>query len=147
MGELETGSVLELLPHRWPFLHIDRILKVWENGCSAMKNISYGEPCFQGHFQENPVFPGVLIVEALAQTCSLWLSKQNSGVSPVFAGIRDARFLKMVRPGDQLCLTGELVEEKKGFYTFQAEASVDGATVCEARLTIVQRPWTSGKCV
>ena len=95
-------DVLTLLPHRAPMLMVDRVLELREDGCTALKNISHSEPCFQGHFPGNPIFPGVLIIEALAQTCALWLNRDGSGMLPIFAGIASASFRRKVQPGDRL---------------------------------------------
>ncbi len=129
-------EVTAILPHRQPMLMVDRVLELREDGCAAMKNISYSEPCFIGHFPGQPVFPGVLIIEALAQTCAIWLKQKAEG-TPVFAEIREARFLRMVRPGDQLRLEIRMIERERSRYTFETAASVDGVTVCRAALTIV----------
>ena len=131
-------EITALLPHRPPMLMVDRVLDLYEDGCAAVKNISYAEPCFAGHFPDQPVFPGVLIVEALAQTCAVWLSQKAEGM-PIFAEIRQARFLRMVRPGDQLRLEAHLTTVEKGRYTFAATACVEGAAVCRAELTIIPR--------
>ena len=132
-------DVQALLPHRPPMLLVDRILELNEERCVALKNISQSEPCFTGHFPGNPVFPGVLTIEALAQTCSIWLGQKSLDSLPIFAGIQSARFLRMIVPGDQLRLEGRCTGEEKGFYTFEAIASVDGEPVCKATLVIVLR--------
>lgn len=117
-------------------LMVDRVLELREDGCTALKSISWSEPCFQGHFPDNPIFPGVLIVEALAQTCALWLNRDQSGKLPIFAGIESARFRSQVRPGHQMKLEIQFVEERKGFYTFRTTATVCGQVACEAVLTV-----------
>lgn len=137
MGELP--EVRALLPHRPPMLMVDRVAELREDGCTALKNISWSEPCFQGHFPDNPIFPGVLIIEALAQTCAIWLSQQHSGALPIFAGIESARFRRSVSPGDQLKLDVQLSSQRKGFYTFQTAAEVSGELACEAVLTVCLR--------
>lgn len=132
-------DVLTILPHRPPMLMVDRILEVEKAGCRALKQISWSEPCFQGHFPGQPVFPGVLIIEALAQTCALWLHQSGGTGLPIFAGIESARFLRKVLPGDTLELHAVLAGEKKGFYTFQATAAVAGEPVCRAQLVVCLR--------
>ena len=129
-------DVLTLLPHRAPMLMVDRVLELREDGCTALKNISHSETCFQGHFPGNPIFPGVLIIEALAQTCALWLNRDGSGMLPIFAGIASASFRRKVQPGDQLTLSARFVSERKGFYTFRTEAAVEGQCACQAELVV-----------
>ena len=129
-------DVLTLLPHRAPMLMVDRVLELREDGCTALKNISHSEPCFQGQFPGNPIFPGVLIIEALAQTCALWLNRDGSGMLPIFAGIASASFRRKVQPGDQLTLSARFVSERKGFYTFRTEAAVEGQCACQAELVV-----------
>ena len=119
-------------------LMVDRILSLSGAACEAVKNLSLAEPCFQGHFPGRPVFPGVLLIEALAQTCALCLAGEGGGL-PVFAGITAARFLRPVRPGDRLHLSARLSGRRGCFHTFQTHARVDGQTVCEAELTIYRK--------
>ena len=107
---LET-DILSLLPHRPPMLMVDRVVASDAHSCTAIKNISHAEPCFQGHFPGNPVFPGVLTIEALAQTCVICLRNRGDEKTPLFAGINSARFKRMVRPGDQLQLKAQLLGE------------------------------------
>ena len=129
-------DVLSRLPHRAPMLMIDSILSLSRNDSTALKSVAASEPCFQGHFPGNPVFPGVLIIEALAQTCALCLSEQESGRIPIFSGIQNADFLHPVHPGDQLFLHAHFLSRDKRFYTFQTTAAVNGDLVCSALLTI-----------
>jgi len=133
-------DVTEFLPHRPPMLMLDRVLELSENSCKALKNISYAEPCFQGHFPGEPIFPGVLIIEAMAQTGALWLREKDPANMPIFAGIKEARFLRKVVPVDQLILECRLIEERKGFYTFDANAKVAETEVCQAQLVIIMKP-------
>ena len=135
----QLPDVSALLPQRPPMLMVDRVVDLREDGCTTLKNISWSEPCFQGHFPGAPICPGVFIIEALAQTCSIWLSQKSKGALPIFAGIESARFRFKVAPGDQLTLDAQLISEKKGFYTFRAKAEVSGQTACDAVLTICLR--------
>ena len=135
---LET-DILSLLPHRPPMLMVDRVVASDAHSCTAIKNISHAEPCFQGHFPGNPVFPGVLTIEALAQTCVICLRNRGDEKTPLFAGINSARFKRIVLPGDQLKLMVQMSGERKGFYTFQTIAQVDGETACEAELVVALR--------
>ena len=131
--------VQAILPHRPPMLMVDRILALEDGCCTAVKCVSHSEPAFHGHFPENPVFPGVLTIEALAQTCAILLLRKFPGQTPLFAGVEAARFHRMVCPGDLLRLEGRLVSERKGFFIFEATASVDGSAACTARLVIAIR--------
>jgi len=140
LKELNIYEVMKYLPHRYPFLLIDRVLDYTENETlHAIKNVSMNEPFFQGHFPEYPVMPGVLILEALAQATGILafqsmkdeLSKDNLYL---FVGIDNARFKKQVVPGDQLHLKVKLLKEKRGIWKFEAEAYVDDQLACSAVL-------------
>ena len=131
---------MKFLPHRYPFLLIDRVLDYKENETlHAIKNVSMNEPFFQGHFPEYPVMPGVLILEALAQATGI-LAFQSMEQDPdrdnlyLFVGIDNARFKKQVVPGDQLHLKVKLLKEKRGIWKFEAEAYVDDQLACSAVL-------------
>lgn len=130
------NEVLQRLPHRSPMLMIDKILHLDGSTCTALKCVTHNEPCLQGHFPGNPLFPGALLVEAMAQTAALILSEKKPGCLPVFAGIEHARFRRPVLPGDQLLLSAEQQDQKDSFYTFSAAASVNGTVAAEAALTI-----------
>lgn len=134
--------LLDLLPHRPPMLMVDRILSLDGDSCQAVKRVSADEPCFLGHFPGHPVFPGVLIIEALAQACSLCLNRGGGESLPIFAGIERARFLSMVRPGDELLLDVHRTGERKGFHTFACSARAGDRQVCRAELTIVRKDIT-----
>ena len=137
------GDILEimnLLPHRYPFLLVDKILK-FEDGKSieAIKNVSFNEPYFNGHFPGYPVMPGVLILEALAQASGLLAFKTPSLCPPneslyLFVGIDKARFKKPVVPGDQLMLKVEMKKSKGGFAVFEASATVDQEVAAYAEI-------------
>ena len=142
---MDIHQILKKLPHRYPFLMIDRVLEL-EKGkrIKALKNVTINEPFFIGHFPARPVMPGVLMLEALAQAAAL-LSFESLGTEPgedtvvYFAGIDNARFKKPVMPGDQLILEASIDRVKSGIYRYKARASVDGATVCEADLMCTMR--------
>jgi 3-hydroxyacyl-[acyl-carrier-protein] dehydratase len=129
-----------MLLHRAPFLLVDRVI-AYEKGRSmtAIKNVTYNEPYFPGHFPETPTMPGVLILEALAQTCGL-LTAMDTGIRPdsgaifYFAGINEARFKRVVLPGDQLQLQVELDKVKRQIWWFKVKATVDDDLVAEAQL-------------
>ncbi len=142
---MDITQVLKYLPHRYPFLLIDRVLRI-EPGVSltALKNVSFNEPFFQGHFPQRPVMPGVLILEALAQATGI-LAFRTSGEMPdegstyYFVGIDSARFKQPVEPGDQLELEVRLVKTRRGIWVFEGEARVDGKVVCTAQLMSTKR--------
>lgn len=142
---MEIKEILEYLPHRYPFLLVDRVLEI-ELGKSihAYKNVTVNEPFFVGHFSHYPVMPGVLIMEALAQAAGI-LAFKTANEKPtsdslfMFAGIDDARFKKQVMPGDQLHLHVEIERWMRNVLKLKAEARVDGQMVAEARLICAKR--------
>jgi len=142
---LDIHQVLKKLPHRYPFLLVDRVLEVEEGvRIRALKNITINEPFFTGHFPHRPVMPGVLMLEALAQAAAL-LSFETEGQTPdentiyYFAGIDGARFKRPVEPGDQLILEVTLLRSKARVYKYAARATVDGELAVEAELTCTAR--------
>lgn len=142
---MDIQAILEHLPHRYPFLLVDRVVAI-EPGKSihAYKNVTINEPFFVGHFPHHPVMPGVLIMEALAQAAGI-LSFKTEDKKPTendlfyFAGIDEARFKKPVMPGDQLHLHVEIERHMRGIWKFKAEARVDGQLAAEARLMCAKR--------
>ncbi|MFZ3082168.1 3-hydroxyacyl-ACP dehydratase FabZ [Rhodoferax ferrireducens] len=142
---MDIHKILKQLPHRYPFLLVDRVLAI-DKGKSirAVKNVTINEPFFQGHFPHRPVMPGVLMLEALAQAAAL-LSFDALGASPddqmiyYFAGMDAVRFRRPVEPGDQLILEAELVRMKAGVFKFKARALVDDELAVEAELTCAVR--------
>lgn len=141
---LDIYEVLKHLPHRFPFLLVDRVTE-FEAGKSltALKNVTINEPFFPGHFPHRPVMPGVLILEALAQATAILsflttesLPDENSVY--YFAGIDNARFRKPVEPGDQLSLEVELVRQRRNLWWFKGRAMVDGEVAAEADLSAVK---------
>ena len=134
--KLSIGKILNLLPHRYPFLMVDKILEQEENKIVGVKNVSINEPFFQGHFPEHPVMPGVLIVEAMAQTGGVLMfsKEENKGKIPLFAGIDKARFKKPVYPGDQLIIKVEILKMVRGVGKAKAEVYVDDNLVAYADL-------------
>lgn len=145
MSSMDIHEILTYLPHRYPFLLVDRV-ESCEPGKSivALKNVSINEPFFVGHFPHFPVMPGVLIIEALAQAAAV-LSFKTMNTRPddksvyYFAGIDSARFKKPVFAGDQLALHVEIVRTMKGVWKYAAEAKVGGALVAEAELLCTLR--------
>ncbi len=145
---LDINAILKQLPHRYPFLMVDRVIEC-EKGKSirAIKNVTYNEPFFPGHFPYRPVMPGVMIIEALAQTAGI-LAFITAGVIPdentrfFFVGIDKARFRKPVEPGDQIVLTATLERSFKGIWKFSTVALVDGAEVCSAEMMVAPEAGT-----
>jgi 3-hydroxyacyl-[acyl-carrier-protein] dehydratase len=139
---IDINQILKLLPHRYPFLLVDRVLELEpRKTITAIKNVTMNEPFFQGHFPDFPVMPGVLIIEALAQTAALLTFSEERAEDVVyyFAGIDGARFKKPVLPGDQLIMTAKLERERAGIYKFQVQATVDGELAAEANITCAVR--------
>jgi 3-hydroxyacyl-[acyl-carrier-protein] dehydratase len=142
---MDIHEILKKLPHRYPFLMVDRVLSM-EMGKSikSLKNVTINEPFFNGHFPHRPVMPGVLMLEALAQSAAL-LSFATMGAAPddktvyYFAGIDAARFKRPVEPGDQLIMDVELLRSKSGIFKFKGVVRVDGNIACEAELMCTMR--------
>jgi 3-hydroxyacyl-[acyl-carrier-protein] dehydratase len=137
---MDIHEVLEHLPHRYPFLLIDRVLEVVPNErIVALKNVTINEPFFPGHYPHHPVMPGVLIIEAMAQASAL-LSFKSMGTKPddnsvyYFVGIDNARFKRPVSPGDQLIFKSAITMSRRGMWKFTCTAEVDGQLAAEAEL-------------
>lgn len=145
MKTLDINQIKEYLPHRYPLLLVDRVL-TWESGKSitALKNVTANEEFFNGHFPHKPVMPGVLMIEALAQTAAL-LSFLTMGQKPdhnsvvYFVGIDGARFKRPVEPGDQLKMDVEILRNARGIWKYKAVGSVDGQVALEAELMCTMR--------
>ena len=143
----DIREILRLIPHRWPFVMVDRVTRYEEGGdtLTAIKNVTYNESHFPGHFPAVPTMPGVLILEAMAQAAGI-LAVLKSGVRPesglilYFAGIDAARFKRPVVPGDQLVFDVALDKHKRDVWKFKCRASVDGELACEADMMCVLRP-------
>jgi 3-hydroxyacyl-[acyl-carrier-protein] dehydratase len=140
--QLDIHEILRRLPHRYPFLLVDRVLEcVPGHKVRALKNVTMNEPYFQGHFPHRPVMPGVIIIEALAQAAGI-LAFVTAGVYPdensvfYFVGIDKARFRRPVGPGDQLTLQATLERNLRGIWKLAAVASVDGAEAASAELML-----------
>jgi len=142
---MDINEIHNLLPHRYPFLLVDRVVE-FSAGQSlvAIKNVSINEPFFQGHFPEKPVMPGVLILEALAQATGLLAfktgdGKREPGTLYYLVGVDRVRFKQPVEPGDQLRLSVEVIKIKRGIWVFDCEARVDGKTVATAEIMCTER--------
>ena len=141
---IDVREIMRYLPHRYPFLLVDRVTE-FETGkrIKALKNVTINEPFFMGHFEQYPVMPGVLIIEALAQAAGI-LSIRSVGERPenelyFFVGIDSARFKRQVVPGDQLVLEVEQLSMKRGIAKYNARALVDGQVACEAQIMCAKR--------
>jgi 3-hydroxyacyl-[acyl-carrier-protein] dehydratase len=142
---MDIHRILKRLPHRYPFLLVDRVLELEKNvRIKALKNVTINEPFFAGHFPARPVMPGVLTLEALAQAAAL-LSFESMNVEPgddmvvYFVGLHGARFQPPVEPGDQLILEASIDRAKAGIYKYKTRASVGGETAVEAELMCTMR--------
>jgi len=146
LGTADIMRVLQLLPHRFPMLLVDRVLEL-EPGVriKALKNVTINEPFFPGHFPHFPVMPGVLIVEALAQACAIVAYRGDPEAMGgrklfLFAGIDEARFKRQVVPGDALILESTFLKGMRDVGRWAVRASVDGQLACEATLLSALRP-------
>ena len=145
------GEIMKLLPHRYPFLLVDRIVSMTEGPVAAgskvtgLKNVSVNEPFFQGHFPENPVMPGVLILECMAQVagCLFFAGETEPEKKLMYlSGVDKARFRRPVFPGDQIVVVAEILQVRSTLVRVKAEARVDGALCAEAEMmsSLVNRP-------
>lgn len=142
---IDIQGILKLLPHRYPFLMIDRVLE-HEPGVRAVavKCVSVNEPAFQGHFPDRPILPGVLLIEAFAQVAGIIALTANpdyAGKDVYLLGVDHVRFRRPVAPGDRVVITVEKLLEKRGIWKFSARAEVDGQRVAEGEImaTVAQR--------
>jgi 3-hydroxyacyl-[acyl-carrier-protein] dehydratase len=138
-AQLDSLQIQQLLPHRYPFLMIDKVIEYESRvSLSALKNVTFNEAFFQGHFPENPVFPGVLIIEALAQATALLtaLSDNEFGEDTTYflASVDKARFKRQVVPGDQLMLEAVFIKSKRNMWSFECRAEVDGSLAASANI-------------
>jgi 3-hydroxyacyl-[acyl-carrier-protein] dehydratase len=145
MNSLDINQIKEYLPHRYPLLLVDRVLH-WESGkkITALKNVTVNEEFFNGHFPHKPVMPGVLMIEALAQTAALLSfltmnQKPDENAIVYFVGIDGARFKRPVEPGDQLKMEVEILRVARGIWKYKATGSVDGQLAVEAELMCTMR--------
>lgn len=143
---LNIHDLIKLLPHRYPFLMIDKVLDYEENTLHAVKNVTVNEPCFMGHFPENAVMPGVLIIEALAQAGAVlaYLKNKSSPKDNIFflASLENVKFKQIVLPGDQLHMHVEITGNKGNFWKLHGEATVDGKVVCSLDILSAMRKTT-----
>lgn len=142
---MDILEIRKYLPHRYPFLLLDRVVELEEGKrILAYKNITYNEEVFQGHFPHFPVFPGVMLVEAMAQACGVLGFKTmdktpDDGSIYLFAGIDNVRFKRQVIPGDQVFIEAKIVSEKRGIWKFECSCTVDGQIVTKATIMCADR--------
>lgn len=140
---LSIHEVIKFLPHRYPFLMVDKVIDYEEMSLKAIKNVTVNEPFFTGHFPDNAVMPGVLIIEAMAQAGAIlaYLKTNSSPKDFLFflAGIDNAKFKQMVLPGDQLLLDVEIVGNKGNFWKIHGMAKVEGKLVCSVDILSAMR--------
>jgi len=141
---MDINEIRRYLPHRYPFLLVDRVLEIQENRILAIKNVTVNEPFFSGHFPHHPVMPGVLIVEALAQAAALLSCKVNDVIPTeesvvLFAGMDRVRFKRQVIPGDQLLFDVSMVQNKRGIYKYKGLATVNGELAVESEFMCALR--------
>jgi len=140
----DIREILKYLPHRYPFLMIDRVIDFQPDvSLTALKNVTFNEPIFTGHFPQSPIFPGVLILEALAQACALQAFKTMGGYPSektlyLLVGIDKARFKRQVIPGDQLIFHVTVQKEKRGIWRFDATAKVGDVLACSCEVLIAR---------
>jgi len=139
-SSLDITQLMKMLPHRYPMLMVDRLEEiVVDHSAVGIKNVSVNEPCFQGHFPEKPIMPGVLIIESMAQTAAalvvLSLGGTSEGKLVYFMSIEDARFRKLVMPGDTLRVHVEKIHKRGNVWKFRGEARVGGVLCAEAVYT------------
>lgn len=144
MTSMDIHQILKKLPHRYPILLVDRVLEIAPGKTiRALKNVTINEPFFTGHFPHRPVMPGVLILEAMAQTAALLSFAGENGLDQnsviYFAGIDGARFKRPVEPGDQLVMDVALERARAGIYKYKAVARVGEEIACEAELLCTMR--------
>ncbi len=135
---IDVKKIMEYIPHRYPFLLVDRVVEVEPmKSITAIKNVSMNEPHFQGHFPGNPIMPGVLIVEALAQASGIMVTVGNEeeGKLGVLTGIDGCKVRRQVVPGDTLTLKAEIVKMKRGIVKVKATATVEDEVACAAEIT------------
>ncbi len=142
---MEINEIKEYLPHRYPFLLIDRVIDIKPGeSIVAIKNITINEPFFTGHFPDLPIFPGVLIIEAMAQAAGVLGfvttgKKPSDGYNYLLAGTDKVRFKRPVIPGDQIHLEANFVADKRGIWKFSCKATVDDKLVCSAEILTAER--------
>lgn len=133
---MNIDQIMEILPHRYPFLLVESVSEIGEDYIVAEKNVSINEPYFQGHFPMYPIMPGVLVVEGMAQAAGILLMKDltEKNVLPIFMGIDNARFKKEIRPGDRIVYKVKLIQSKKEVYKLEAKVYVREKLAAKAEI-------------
>lgn len=133
-GGLDIQGILKVAPHRYPFLMVDRVLSSDPVRTVGIKNVTYNEPCFMGHFPERPIFPGVLMLEAIAQVGGLAILSrpENAGKLAFFTGADEVKWRRQVVPGDQMRIETEIIKERRGLVEVRGRVTVEGEVACEA---------------
>lgn len=137
--EIDINEILTILPHRYPFLLLDKVIEIKEDeSVKAIKNVTFNEPFFQGHFPGKPVFPGVLMLEAMAQATGILAFRSNpdfqKGGIYLFVGIDKARFKRQVVPGDVMEVSAKILKKTRNIWKLATQIHVDGELVCSADL-------------
>ncbi len=154
MIQLDIKEILNILPHRYPFVMIDRVLDLDDTMILALKNFSFNEPYAQGHFPDNPIMPGVMMVEAMAQASAILATKfceknmemkdllkyAAKGTGILFTSADEVRFKKVVVPGDQLKIKSTLIRQARNLFDFETQITVDERIVAEAKLKAIYGP-------
>ena len=136
---LDIQEIMKSLPHRYPFLLVDRILELDEQHAVGIKNVTFNEPFFQGHFPAEPIMPGVLVLEAMGQVAAMMMSARpgSENLITFLTGVEKAKFRKPVKPGDQLVTTAEMVRLRGKMGKVRTVGRVDGAVAAEAEFSFV----------
>ena len=136
---IDIHEIMKCLPHRFPFLLVDRILEIDENHAVGLKNVTFNEPFFQGHFPQEPIMPGVLVLEAMGQVAAMMLSSRPDGEKLItfLTGVEKAKFRRPVRPGDQLVTTAEMIKLRRTVGKVRTVGRVDGEVAAEAEFSFL----------
>ncbi|NLB83249.1 MAG: 3-hydroxyacyl-ACP dehydratase FabZ [Synergistaceae bacterium] len=136
---LDIQQIMKILPHRYPFLLVDRVLELSETHAVGIKNVTFNEPFFQGHFPAEPVMPGVLVLEAMGQVAAMMLSAKpgSENLITFLTGVQKAKFRRPVKPGDQLVTTAEMIRLRGKMGKVRTVGRVDGVVAAEAEFSFV----------
>lgn len=141
---IDIDEIKKYLPHRFPFLYLDKVLEFDDTKIKGLKNVTVNEPFFAGHFPDYPVMPGVLIIESLAQVCGMFgllkteeENKNFTNMLTLFTGVNNVKFKRPVRPGDTLILEATFVKRKMSIWWFEVKATVDGELACSGELSAI----------
>ena len=135
----DIQKIMKILPHRYPFLLVDRVLELSETHAVGIKNVTFNEPFFQGHFPQEPIMPGVLVLEAMGQVAAMMLSSRPEGEKLItfLTGVEKAKFRRPVRPGDQLVTTAEMIKLRRTVGKVRTVGRVDGEVAAEAEFSFL----------